>query len=877
MKIADLAFYKGISVYPIEVFQSTYGQVVGDSSYQIIYPYRGITNQYYSIDDSSGDTLFYGDKLLNNNVLFNGDAYLCPFIGAKYQIVNDTDLDFTISLPVTNISGSNTFSQVTYPTITFEDFLPAQVGTVDGINAIRFRQSYQTQTDWYGAYPCSIFQSTVANRGVANVVVPLNNQELEIIDFDIANTNTALTNIFAYFITNDALYWLDTSGNETAITLPANFTNLTAMCSYQGLENGSFDDYVIVAGLDSTTNEQRVVYFDVITGDIAEYKVIGSGGDFKINRMYFAGKLNFQNVGFEEVYSLCTQKGLFLIKIPELGNFYTVDNERDITDVSITGSNLQDEFYIAYSTTAGFFWQEGIAPATGYETSKSFTSIAMGNSIVAGGNGYVYFVNGLIPTDGATLASESDHLYLDMIGLFTSWFSTSFWITSNFGLAGVAGGGIRQLNLLENITPSNTLQQTLYFKFTLDFNDIVKEDVSIYYGLLSIIGCGEKDAAAALFKIDTDKQIGTVGTLTGTVTTNRLWIADNYFILNNTQDKNSLFYKSLNNLNLAELTGNQEELVGEDAGTFNTTEAGDVVDIIIDRSMFYLVGTRAVEVWQNGGATGFPYRKQPNQTAEFHNLPKGLSSVSVNVSRYAPYKDGYVIAAVDNTKNELAMLYMASGASKAIPYNKNGWLQIVNNYIIGANIQDVSVTPFKFYGKDCLSFMMLDENNDVLGNIVINQNGNVFFIDMGTTNFIRYNRTVTQTGVLTEILPSSITSFFDDYIHQAIAPTSFDYVMTSELIRPQSSEIMVDKVFIQYMYQMDDVSTLPSGSQYKLEFSPDGRDNTWVEYIGDYTQDLRQIVVPIMTTLPSLVVRFSSNIPVIIIKSIVQYSEVGVK
>ena len=902
MKTADLSFYAGISIYPAEIIESEYSQMIGDPEQKIAYPYQGINAQYYNINTSGGDQIFYGDKILNNNVIFNGDAYLCPFIGATYQIINDTDLEFTLTLPVTNISGSNDFSQVTYPTVTFEDFLPAQTGTVDGINALRFRQLYATQ-EWYGAYPCTILKSTISTPQTPTQVVTLTNNELQIIDFDVANPATPLTNIFAYFITDQSLYWVDTSGNETAITLPSNFISLTAVCSYQE-NNATYQDRVWVAGFDSVAGQQKLVLLDSVTGEILKYDTVGAGGDFKINRLQFVGTLSFTG---DVAVTVCTQKGFYQLNAnsESYSNVRSADTTRDVTDLQLWEINFKNgsgEWHVIWSTTAGFYihrteFNGGSSQTEGYETSTSFKCIGAGYpnyttngdtqfGCFIGGSGIAYTAEGNwgatnIGFSNISTVKDSDKDYLDALGFYNTWnFDDGNRIrptNEGKGVIAPSGFGIQEINLNGYQNGDNIVTGTIYFKYTLDFNDIVKENTSIYYGLLSIVGCGQFDSAAALFKIDTEKQIGTVGTLTGTVTTNRLWIADNYFILNNTEDKNSLYYKSLLNLDLSELTGNQQELVGEDAGIFNTTEAGNVIDIIIDKSMFYLVGTRAIEVWQNGGATGFPYRKQPNQTAEFHNFPKALSSINVNISRYCAFREGYIIATIDATKNELDILYMQNGAAKPMPYNKNGWLQVVNTYIATNQIQDISVTTLKFYGQEYLSFLLLDGGNLAVGSIVVNMTGGVFFIAPPTSDLIRYDRTVTQTGVLTTITSTDIISNFEPYIHSSIAVGDFDYVMTSEFIRPFSTEIFINKIVIQYVFPIENIDNVPANAEYKIEMSADGKGDVGFTYTGLYDKDLRQIVIPINAVLPSLVVKFSSNIPIIIIKSLVEYDDVGVK
>jgi len=884
MKIYDLAFYNGLGSYPAEIYQSEFSQMIGSSTSNAIYSYRGydITNQFYSIDNTDLYLLFFGKKILNNNVIFGDPVhyYVTPFLGARYKIESG-GVSIIISLPVTNISGQNSFNQITYNEVFLNSDLPDEAGNIEtGINAIRIRQDVNNVGNWYGAFPCVIFQSDSitpeigfnhANLGQTNIVI----KDFDIIpDFDLPDR-------YYYLITTQKVYTTDTLPNPVPIEIPlpvANFVNLTCIASYQG-NNTTYRDSIIVGGFDSDAAEYRLLYFDTVTGNIWQYKTVGNGGEYKINRAYyfqFVDSLPGTTPGY---WGIATDKGVFALGYDTLDNIETINDTNVSTDVQIIRfSTASTEYYATWSSNVGYFVKIPVGTTYAYQESKSFNCIggyySSANQIfytMAGGNDFAYYTGVTITTGSHTtfLINDSDIFWNDIKYIGSH-------LSLHIGLGATSGNGITEL--LFTIPPSaDQLGTILYLTYTFAFADLVKEDTYIYYGLLQLTGCGSADGAAAIFKLDYQNNLFEVGTIEGNVTTNKLWIADNFFILNNTQDTNSLYYKSLLNLDLAELTGSQEELVGEDAGIFNTTEAGDVVDVIIDRSMFYIVGTRAIEVWQNNGASGFPYRKQPYGTAKYHNFPQGLSSNVDNISRFTPFQGGYVIATLDNSQNKLDLLRIQDGASKPINYNKNGWLQIVNNYLSTSIIDDIQITTFKFYSEDYLAITFIDDNNIALGNAIINQKGNVFYITE-SENFYQYIQTVAQTGIIGIIGTTAITSRFYDYIHTTLpVDVSFSYQVTSQLFRPMSSQVLINRIIIQYSYNYDNNTNILPTSQYEIAYSTDGRPGTFLTFERNFLNNERQIVVQINRQMPSFVLRLSTNIPIVILNAVMSYEEAGEK
>jgi len=886
MKSVDLGFYKGIGQYPAEVYQSEFAKTLASATTNILYSYEGFdaNNEFYNIDTTGGYSLFFGTKILNNNVLYGdpANAYLTPFIGAQYQIT-DGDIEIILSLPVTNISGQNSFSQITYSAVNLSTNVPAAAGNIDtGINGIRLREDINNDTNWYGAFPCVIFQSSVLTPETAINRAAINDPTIVIKDFDFIPDFT-LPDRYYYFITTQNVYSCSVGDPATITLIPLpvpNFVNLTCLGSYQG-NDAAYRDSIVVGGFDSDASEYRALYFDTVTGDVWQYKAIGSGGDYPINRIYYRQNVNAASGAVAGRWGVATDGGVFVLEYDTLDTTLTISDTAVASDCEVIyrgGAN----YNAAYTTNAGYFVYgiNGSAVTYSFETSKSFTCISGRYNVggdtfycMAGANDYLYYTNLFYGSgnDTSYLVNNSDIPWNDIcyVGInFTN---------PHIGLGATSGHGIVDLAFTDPPT-ADQIGTVYYLTYTLSFADIVKEDASIYYGLLQLIGCGAADTAAALFKLDYVNDIYEVGDLEGNVTTNKLWIADNFFILNNTIDTNSLYYKSLLNLDLAELTGTQEQLVGEDAGIFNTTEAGDVVDIIIDRSLFYILGTRAIEVWQNNGATGFPYRKQPYATAKYHNFPQALSVTVDNISRFTPYQAGYVIATIDNSQNKLDLLYIQNGSAKPFLYNKNGWLQIVNNYINTA-IEDIHINTFKFYGEDYISLVFLDEDNEALGSALINGKGNVFFLSERAT-FYQYLQTVSETGILAIFTNSEISAQYYDYIHTTLnTALAFPYVMTSQLLRPMSTQVMVNKVVIQYNYAADvsGLIALPANSTYEVAYSVDGRSGTFLSFSRDFSLTERQIVVQINRQMPSFVLRFSSTLPIIIFNAFVIYDEAGIK
>ena len=876
-KVYDLAFYKGIGNYPSQIYQSDFDNMIGSAETSIVYPYQGfdIANQYYSIDTTDSYQLFFSEKILNNNVVFNDFAYITPFLGVRYKI-ESSSLSLILSLPVTNIAGQNIFTQITYDEVVLDTGLPDGTGNIGpAINALRLRIDREPDNSYYGAFPCVIFTADLATPDIAyNIAYLTNLQETEnvLIDFDRSNPGTALGFLY-YFITRTAAY--GTLAGFTvpqAIPIPQNFVNLQSIAAYRGA-NVSLLDTVLIGGFDSDANEYRCALIDVATGNLVKYTTVGNGGEYPINRIYWVREEN----GEPSYYAIATANGAFVIEEDTLDTRETVTNsdDKNVTDIwSHYSASGGGGWIWNYATTAGFFRANNVVPNfTAYETSKSFNCIASViqtfNSVYAGGNGYLYYRP---DNQDAVLANNSNFVWNDVVaGFLGGTFQIAIGATQSRGVF-----ELRPLNGDEN-SKNRILEPPLFFDYVITFADLIKEDVYIYYGLLEITGCGEADGGANLFKLDYDNEIYEVGKFEGNITTNKLWIADNFFILNNTQDLNSLYYKSLLNLDLSELTGDQQELVGEDAGIFNTTEAGDVVDIIIDRSMFYILGTRAIEVWQNNGASGFPYRKQPYVTAKYHNFPKGISSSTNQISRFTSYGLGYVIVTLDNTENRIEIVAMKDGSAKPMPYNRHAWLQIVNTYLGGNVIDDIQINNFELYEEDYIAITFLDNSIIPLGTALINSKGDIFFINDGTT-FYQYIPTVGEGSTFVLFNENDITARFYEYLPAVLPnPVGFNYKATSQLLRPKSSQLGVNQLIIQYAYPYDNSNAIPVGSQYEVNISTDGRPGSQLVFQKDFLNDERQIVVQINRQMPSFVFTLKTNIPIIILGAYLIYNEGGLK
>jgi len=919
-KVFNLDFNKGITGFPGQVALSYIFNMTGSAEGYGMYPINiSLWNQeFYNISvDATYDSLFYGDKILNNNISDNNLSYASMFFGVQYYFSEDlTSLSFKLSLGCVGIIGDYNFSTISYDEQTLLNVLPEQAGDVDGIDALRIRFTVATPGSYTLIYPHSIFR----------LVSPPNtiNDLVELSDNYILKDGDYTADLPGYiFITNKEIYKyiLGSSTEPELINSDASFIDLSGI-SYGDAQLTS--TYFVATGLDKSDNQYKILIKDTISDSTLFYGSINGIENAEIYRVYFRAFFNQGGV-YTAGFFFAVNDGVYLLSVDstspwtsatiiDSSNFVKITaGTLNVTDIGLsfnggyqTTSGLV-QFAYSFCTDDGFYMARvNIQNLVNHQSSviaagNSFTSIdgqiySVSNTagtydVVAGTNNSLFHYIGTRdgPTFSGNVAELNDGnlLWNDIFGFRNSTAPPSSF---KFTIGASASNGFIQLKNPEDYPIDDLIgiDQTIFLKFDIRISDFIKYSHNIYYGLLSLKGSGIADQTCLLFNYNSDNNSTYAGNIGSNISSDRFWIASNYFILNNNLTKNYFYYLTIDKLDLYGIT----DANNNNGGEFQTTEAGDIVDLIIERSIFYILGNRAIEVWQNNGATGFPYRKQPYLTGKFHNFP--LLDINLpSEARYTSLNDRFIAPVLDNDEARFEIVSMSKGSIIPFEFNHNGVIQAIN-YFLGGYIEDLYINTFKTAGEQYLylSLIRYDDFNEVYYNVaalLVNQKGQIFYQEYDTT-ILNYYKFVSSTGDSAALvnlsvdentrLLSNITATYKPYLPNTLFVTdsSFPYVCCSQLIRPLAEELGVNKLIIQYSFLTNDTDNIPPDSQYKIEFSiGDGIDNWETVTTANYNILKRQIVVNITKNYPALMVRINSNIPIIILNGILTYEEMGVK
>jgi hypothetical protein len=922
-KLFDLNFSAGYLNHPGTVGASDFNAMIGSAKDESLYPYQidinnNIFYAFFTIEtDDTYSNICYSTKILNNNIISENEAWSVSLIGIKYYFDNDgKDFVFKISLGASDILGVNNYKQIDYDSQKLTNILPEQAGAVSGINALRIK-SYLNEDATF-IFPNTIFHSNTFNNGLSTPqdILKLGS------NYVVKDATFSPNNNTYYFITNEELYTYEVGISDTPaiFDIYSYFTNFTTLSLGTAPYNS---EWFVLTGFDTEDSKNKILIQNY-SGEVAYYNTLNDSDDIIINKSYYVHTSTYNNTD-RYAFLFCTSDGLYALPVSSTwsdtlnissSNFIKISATHNVTDVAY---NLKETpqsglyFGYAFSTTNGYYIARLTVPFLNdrrvspvFESGISFNSIAgdIGNLVdsgadkeyylIIGSNENLYHFRGYYLSQNSNFGGNSQilddgkFLWND---LYAYRFDGTIPNSNSFAIGATASNGFITLKSPDSYSTNNLIgiDSTLYLNYNTLLSDFIKYSQNIYYGLLTLNGSGNSDSAATIFKYDSSNNSTEFGGIGGEVYVNKFWIASNYFILKNDVDKNSFYYLTLETLNLSLLV----QTNNNSAGVFFTTEAGEIIDIIIDRSLFYILGNRAIEIWQNNGASGFPYRKQSYVTGKYHNFPLANNFNFFNESRYASINEGFVLAVLDNDESRFDLIFLKKGTISNFSFNVNSFLQAINKKI-NTTVSDVFINTLKIYGEQYigLNIITYNETESLYFNrhlIIINEKGRVFYSNVATTNnqYFEFLSSTSQNGILVDIVVdqdtkeiNTLTGYVNNYyLEDSITVSSeiYPYVATSQLIRPSSETLTVKKLIIKIAHVFLDLNNIPDNSKYLIEFSSDGKNNNWEGIEENYNINKTQIIISPAKSLNSCLVRFSSNIPIIILDSYLIYEESGVK
>jgi hypothetical protein len=449
-----------------------------------------------------------------------------------------------------------------------------------------------------------------------------------------------------------------------------------------------------------------------------------------------------------------------------------------------------------------------------------------------------------------------------------------------------------EINDNQNLPATLSLGELIFYGISNALMiDIIKYDDENFYILFQLIGSNIYDSVYILGQYNINTNVLSIGDSTIDIRLKSMFIASNYFVFVSADDNSIFYYKNISNLNLSELSDDSNI----NTGFFKTEEAEDIVEIISEKTIMYIIGTNAIEVWQNIGKEGFPYTKQSYLTGNYNLIPISKNNDIYYAKYSVKWYGNYYLFGINQKSSEISIIILQGGHVSSFLFNLSAYLQIINSYDLTSDqrFSFISCGVLKLQGEEFLIgfiFKIDDVTNKNYINhiIIINKSGEVFYISSEKSIELYYQlfSTRSNSGVLADIsydqssrYITSVDGYYSDYLDTTSDESSstYDYVLTSQLIRPNSESITVGKIILKYAYLTDDDSIIPQDASYMLEFSEDGRESQWTGYEQQFNNNKREIVAVINKTLTSCIIRLSSNIPIVILESFLTYEESGVK
>jgi len=836
-------------------------------------------------------------KIQNNNlILANGDpqeAFL--MVGIPSIASNTITIDVNVAFkPLGGEIGNYGFFN-----FDFSYTGRPVIGTIKGLTAFGVTFSAGTDTFYVG------FIGAIASYNWTSGAIPTEGTSVTVdplilIDLAVDNVTELI-----YFITKQAFYVLNFG---TTIVTPINLEGLTGASNFVSIATD--DTFVYIAA--TLNGESIIVIYEIATGTVFEEISPFSDTTIPFNKIIFErGISNF--AGTQRSFIICSNGGGAIFSLPYNGTAFlnkdlidsttqvnllsdVINDVSMLTAINSGGGVVDGTISLFLGTSNGYFLGTQVQPAadtifiepTTYEAGKNVPAVQImgANSLM---NISVAFIGVISTSSPSTFKTVADsvggqnviaNFKVTSPPLVLSSKRVNVVAGTNYWLGTQLGQGVKSTNTADPGPPPPIT--TLSDNYDLVLQDIIKSDTNRYYFLVNEVGSSDVDANAVLLQYDSDINTLQAGQTGYFLPTDKLWLAGDVFLLRNLETPSSFFYKTITNLNLNETSGASS--ASQDEGLINTTEAGNLVDIIYTKSLFYLLGTRGIEVWQNQGASGFPYRKESYLTIPYHLLPLSDQNLyKFELNRWAYFEGGYLIAVLSNEDNEFQIISVKGGKYELFPLNKAAWYAALNTNGIGAAPQDLTLNVVNMWGKEYIIMSKIDSRTvgTAAALLVIDGKGRISGIGP-TTEQTQFLTTTSTNGVRTRINAANTTLDIDisPQLATSLSFVATNTIMQSRLLQPLAENVLVTKIIIQYAFPIADVSNYPNFGSFFIFWSRDeGRTFSDLLATGIWTNHLttRQLVYTLNITVPSFMIQFVSDTAIIIEKAIVSYEEVGLR
>jgi len=901
-KVFDLAFYKGITnanriLYTNEIANA----VCYDKA---IYPFPEFVQDVNLLPlDVSVVGTQISRKIQNNNLIIADGTPKEALLLIGIPSISGVTITIDMNVAFKPVGGE--IGDYGYFTFSFSYTGQAVTGTIKGLTAFGITFSNTTDTHYVG------FVGGVASYNYTMGAAPTEGVLVTIGDLVLKDLAVDNTTELIYFITANSLYSLN-FGTQT-IT-PINIEGKTGASNFVSVATD--DTYVYIAA--TLNSESYIIIYEIATGDIFEERSPFSDKTIPFNRIKWERGID-NYAGVPKNFVICSNGAGAAFSSGWNGtsfpNLQIVDSAAqpallvdEITDVSqLTLIEIgigvpNGTIGIAIATIAG--WVSA-------EMEQGLDNVFIIPPIVPPPPPFTQFQNQsnilqIEVTSGDSITGVMDEMHVvvartNSSGNFydvVNWVAAQIVILNTFDtitqstalntkrvnnlvdywLGAILGRGIRSQQS-NNAVAGGLL--TISDNYDLVLRDIIKYDINNYYFLVNEIGSSNIDANAVLLSYDSslpELQGGLPGYF---LPTDKLWLAGDVFLLRNLEEQNSFYYKVTNNLNLNETSGSSA--ASQNEGLINTTEAGNVVDIIYSRGLFYLLGSRGIEVWQNQGASGFPYRKESYLTIPYHLLPLSDQNLyRFQLNRWSYFQGGYAISVLSNEDNEYQILIAKDGKYQLLPLNKAAWHAALNQ--IGSEAQDLALDVVNMWGEEYIIISKI--NSRTIGT----RAGAIIISSAGQLSILPTPTLFAQESFLTTTSTNGLRSSYESSVEELVLSSAVQFPsnlnvllmnLESQLLKPYAENVLVKTLVIQYAFPIEDVANYPLAATFSIRWSADeGRnfdqalvvDELWSNHLTT-----RQLIYQINATVPSFMLQFSSNRPIIIQSAIVTYQETGLR
>lgn len=529
------------------------------------------------------------------------------------------------------------------------------------------------------------------------------------------------------------------------------------------------------------------------------------------------------------------------------------------------------------------------------------TTITFGNAVIpAVGNSQFSYVYGSVTSKGvfrfSATEADSDAVTATVVRrdsvdlptqVATVWCmplgtivptGNSYWIGCYLG-KGIRGGQfVNDLHTTLNV-------QVVSENYNFELRDFLKADIYTYYFLFNEVGSSEIDANSVLASFDAETNTFITGAPGYFLPSDRLWLAGETFLFRNSENKNTFYYKESPNLSIDTVEANIISSEGTE-GLISATYAGEITDIITTVDQFYLLGSRGIEVWQNVGAAGFPYRKENYLSVPYHLLPlSDEDTYFIPISRWTYYKGSYVIVSFSNEADVFNLIQIKNGQYKKMMLDETLFYTLMGDENV---VRDMSLNAVNWWGKTYLLLGVVTESdNGIVSNYFlisednrwakINDFGNIFpfsevqyqFILTTTMNSLatRYN---TGADSFEAVTASRSPNPLPD-------PLTTPFRVDSIKIEGESEFILLNRILIHVEFPIFNLAFWPPDATYTVSISEDGgRTFNVIEGPMALTVQRRQIECSYEKAVLEAIIRFECNYPLVVAGGIAYYEKGGI-